>query len=191
VKTLAFYTLLLHVWFPVMNAGAAESESEPLLQMSEQEEQKAQGQKAQKQKAQKQEVQKQEVQDQKVLDPELLEQISQQQPYFQALVNIDLGKEQIESFMSLVHEYSAKYSRVEYKESRKNQADLTGRIKRAFRKLDKKLIREMGSILNDDQLDRFPAFHKELKKLLKRQSAPSARIDIEQRFPVVSGDGIH
>ena len=92
--------------------------------------------------------------------------ISMEHPYFKSLANIGLDKDQIPEFMALTHKFTTDIRLEPSREIAKNEPDLDRRIKKGLKRLNKRYVKAVGKLLNDDQMTRFPAFQKELTNLL-------------------------
>lgn len=93
--------------------------------------------------------------------------MSIEHPYFKSLANIGLQKSQIPDFMALTHKLTTDLRLVPSREIAKNEPDLDRRIKKGLKRLNKKYVKEVEKLLDDDQMTRFPAFQQELMNLIK------------------------
>lgn len=86
--------------------------------------------------------------------------------YFSTLSEINLTKNQSEGFKALINDYAKKRSLAIAWEMGRKRERLENRIKKSLRKIHKALALEMAELLSEDQYSKFPAFHRQLDKLL-------------------------
>ncbi len=110
-------------------------------------------------------------------------EVNLQNPYFVALMNIQLRKNQTDKFKQLLNEYAGSRGKVVDRERRRNSPDLPGRIARAHVKVKRNFEKKMAKLLDTDQLTRFDAFHVELDKLLSEREVLTEKNDAENVFP--------
>jgi len=99
-------------------------------------------------------------------------------PYFQTLFQIGLEKHQTARFKELLNEYAQARRSGIRRERRHIRADLPIRIEHRRKKASERFVKQMAHLLDEQQLERFAAFHAELDKLLLE------REDVEENnFP--------
>lgn len=89
-------------------------------------------------------------------------------PYFRALLQIGLRKDQTAPFKKLIDDYAYRRGKAIDKEKRRYSGDLVDVIKRAHRKVSKRFTKKVDTLLDDDQFQRFAAFHQALDERLKK-----------------------
>jgi polyhydroxyalkanoate synthesis regulator phasin len=103
-------------------------------------------------------------------------------PYFRAFLQIGLEKEQMPQFKKLIDEYAYQRGKVIDKEKRRYSGDLEDVIKRAHRKISKRFVKKVDSLLNDDQFSRFAAFHEVLDERLKKHESLDENLEASEMF---------
>jgi len=99
-------------------------------------------------------------------------------PYFQTLFQIGLEKNQTGRFKQLMNEYAQARRSGIRRERRHIRADLPIRIERRRQQASDRFLKQMAHLLDEQQFERFHAFHAELDKLLlQRETAEENNYD--------------
>ena len=108
---------------------------------------------------------------------------AQNNPYFVALLQIGLTKEQIPEFQELIADYAGDRQAAISRAMRSRQANLELRIKQAMRKISEGFVKKMERLLDADQFSRFPPFHEELDRMLADRESLEQDNDEQDIFP--------
>ena len=107
----------------------------------------------------------------------------QNNPYFIALLQIGLQKEQVPRFKELLGDYANDRQMAIESELRRREPNIELRVRRAKAQITADYLVEMGELLDDEQYSRYPPFQAELDKmLLERESLEQAN-DAQAIFP--------
>lgn len=111
------------------------------------------------------------------------ESVDLNSPYFVTLFEIGLRKDQTDEFKILLNQYARDRGRVIDRERRRNSPDLPGRIERKHRKVRERFLKRMDRLLDDEQFERFQAFHDELDNLLSERESLEENNRPENVYP--------
>lgn len=103
-------------------------------------------------------------------------------PYFRALLQIGLKKDQSKKFRKLVDDYAYKRLRAVNKEKRRYSGDLVAIIDKAHKSISNKFLLQMDRLLDDGQFDRFHVFRVALDEKLKTSEGLDENIEAYQSF---------
>jgi len=92
-------------------------------------------------------------------------------PYFVALMQLQLQKSQAKKFQKLINRYAQKRGKAIDKEKRRYKGDLNMAIARAHDKLRPKFEKDMKKLLTEEQFQRFPPFLAELESMLSERES--------------------
>lgn len=107
----------------------------------------------------------------------------QSNPYFVALLQIGLRKEQVPRFQELLAEYANDRQAAIDRALRGRQGNLAYRVRREKSKVTDRFFARMDRLLDDEQFGRFPPFHDELDKMLLERESLEEFIDEEGAYP--------
>ena len=105
-------------------------------------------------------------------------------PYFRALLQIGLKKDQTTKFKKLIDDYAYKRGKAIDKEKRRYSGDLEAIIKRAHQKISKRFLKSVDKLLDDDQFQRFAAFHQALDERLKKHEGLDEDLNAREMFEI-------
>ena len=88
-------------------------------------------------------------------------------PYFRTLLQIGLKKDQTKQFKQLIDDYAYQRGKAIIRAKRSYSGNLESAIKRAHRKIISRFVTKVDKLLDDDQFQRFAAFHLMLDERLK------------------------
>ena len=104
-------------------------------------------------------------------------------PYFVALLQIGLQKEQVPRFKELIGQYAGDRQNAIDDAIRSREGNLESRVRRSKAKLETRFFADMEKLLNQDQFSRFPAFNEELDRMLLERESLAQDNDAQSIFP--------